>query len=85
PDKPEDIAKLPFLKLSDLDRQSRNFPIEVSQNNGATIVYHDIFSNGITYFDLGFDLHTVPQDLIPYLGLFSTVLLEMGTEKEDFV
>ncbi len=85
PDKPEDIAKLPFLKLSDLDRQSRNFPIDVSQNNGATIVYHDIFSNGITYFDLGFDLHTVPQDLIPYLGLFSTVLLEMGTEKEDFV
>lgn len=85
PDDPEAIAKLPFLKLSDLDRQSRNFPIEVSQNNGATIVYHDIFSNGITYFDLGFDLQTIPQNLIPYLGLFGTVLLEMGTEQEDFV
>lgn len=85
PDDPEAIAKLPFLKLSDLDRQSRNFPIEVSQHDGATIVYHDIFSNGITYFDLGFDLQTIPQNLIPYLGLFGTVLLEMGTEKEDFV
>ncbi len=85
PDAPEDIAKLPFLKLSDLERESRNFPIEVSQSSGATVVYHAIFSNGITYFDLGFDLHTIPQDLIPYMGLFSTALLEMGTEKEDFV
>ncbi len=85
PDSPEAIAKLPFLKLSDLERESRHLPIEVSQNNGATVVYHDIFSNGITYLDLGFNLQTIPQDLIPYLGLFGTVLLEMGTEKEDFV
>jgi Zn-dependent M16 (insulinase) family peptidase len=31
------------------------------------------------------NLHALPQDLLPYVSLFSQSLLEIGTETEDFV
>ncbi len=49
------------------------------------MLYHDLFTNGIVYLDLGLDLHALPQELLPYVPLFGRALLEMGTETEDFV
>ena len=46
---------------------------------------HDLFTNGIVYLDLGFDLHGVSQELLPFLGLYGRVLLQMGTETQDYV
>ncbi|MBI3173868.1 MAG: insulinase family protein [Chloroflexi bacterium] len=85
PDTPEALASIPSLSLNDLDKQAKTVPIEVSKAGGAQVLYHDLFTNGIAYLDLGFDLHSVPQDLLPYVGLFGRALLELGTEKEDFV
>ena len=85
PDSAEALATLPRLKLSDLDREIRRIPSETSQQNGATVYYHDLFTNGIVYADVGFDLRALPQELLPYLPLFGRALLEIGTEKEDFV
>jgi Zn-dependent M16 (insulinase) family peptidase len=50
-----------------------------------SILHHDLFTNGIVYLDLGFDLHTLPQSLLPYVPMFSRCVLGMGTETEDFV
>jgi Zn-dependent M16 (insulinase) family peptidase len=49
------------------------------------ILYHDLFTNGILYLDLGFDLQHIPQDSLPYLPLFSQALLETGAGDQDFV
>jgi Zn-dependent M16 (insulinase) family peptidase len=49
------------------------------------VLYHDLFTSGIVYLDVGFNLHTLSQDLVPYLPLFSSALVEIGTETEDFV
>jgi presequence protease len=84
PDSPEELAKLPSLKLSDLDRQQRTIPLTVLKG-GATTLYHDLFTNGILYLDLALDLHLLPQEYLPYVGLYSRALLEMGTNKESFV
>jgi Zn-dependent M16 (insulinase) family peptidase len=35
--------------------------------------------------DAGFDLHMLPQNLLPYATLFGAALLEIGTETQDFV
>jgi Zn-dependent M16 (insulinase) family peptidase len=56
-----------------------------SPDPNPLFLYHDLFTNGIAYLDLGFDLHSVPQDLLPFVGLLGRALLELGTEKEDFV
>lgn len=85
PDTPEALASIPSLSLDDLDKKIKTIPIEASKLEGAQLFTHDLFTNGIAYLDLGFDLHSVPQDLLPFVGLFGRALLELGTEKEDFV
>mgnify|MGYP000493781292 CR=1 FL=1 len=85
PDSPEALATIPSLKLEDLDKQAKSVPSETSESNGAQIMYHDLFTNSIVYLDAGFNLHTLPQDLLPYATIFGEALLEIGTETEDFV
>jgi len=85
PDTPEALATIPVLKLEDLEKQSRNIPIEVKDDQGAKVLYHDLFTNGILYLDLGFDLHALPKDLLPLTDIFARAILEMGTETEDYV
>jgi len=60
-------------------------PIEVLNMQDAQVLYHDLFTNGIVYLDLGFDLHTLPKELIPLTEIFGRALFEMGTETEDYV
>lgn len=92
PDSPEALATIPALTLADIDRQIRSLPTERISAEGREpglhtppILYHDLFTNNILYLDLGFDLHALPQDLLPYAGLFGRLLLEMGTVQDDFV
>ncbi len=85
PDSPEALATIPSLGLEDLDKEPKHVPTEVSTVHGAEVLYHDLFTNGIVYIDLGLDLHVLPQELLPLTELFLSSLLELGTETEDFV
>jgi Zn-dependent M16 (insulinase) family peptidase len=88
PDSPEDLARLPMLKLSDLEQENRPIPRQVIEREGGAfpkIVYSDLFTNGIVYLRVGFDLRSLPQELLPYAEFFGRSLLEMGTEQEDYV
>src|SRR5258708_19057633 len=62
PDAPEELAKLPTLKLADLDKQVKTIPISVQETRGSKVIYHDLFTNGIAYLDLGFNLRVLPQE-----------------------
>ncbi len=85
PDSPEALAAIPTLTLADLPREEKPIPSVESTIQGSRVLVHDLATNGIVYLDLGFDLHTLPQDLLPYVPLFSRALLQMGTEEEDYV
>ncbi|NUO81759.1 insulinase family protein [candidate division KSB1 bacterium] len=85
PDPPAALATLPMLKRSDLERNNKQIPLAVAEPRGTPILYHDLFTNGIVYLEVGFNLHVLPQELLPYLPLFSRALLEMGTTQETFV
>jgi Zn-dependent M16 (insulinase) family peptidase len=99
PDAPEALAALPSLKRGDLEPDHKPIPIQVDGTGAgeqggrgageiaspSRVVFHDLFTNGIVYLDLGLDLRALPAELLPYAGLFGQALLEMGTETEDFV
>ncbi len=85
PDAPEALATLPMLKLADLERLNKQIPLAAHDHRGVPVLYHDLFTNGVVYLEVGFNLHTLPQELLPYLPLFSRALLEMGTTQETFV
>jgi Zn-dependent M16 (insulinase) family peptidase len=85
PDSFEALATIPTLSIEALDKRNRTIPLSVLEQVRTPIFYHDLFTNGILYLDVGFDLHALPQKLLPYVHLFGRALLEMGTETEDYV
>jgi len=85
PDSPEALATIPVLKISDLDKRNKIIPLEFGPIPGVPGFYHDIFTSGIAYLDVGFNLQVLPEPYLPYAPLFGRVLLEMGTDFQDFV
>lgn len=85
PDNPEDLAKIPTLTLADVEREVKTTPQEIIDYGGTQIFYHDLPTSGVAYLDIGLNLYALPQEYLPYLGLFGDALTEMGTESEDFV
>ena len=85
PDSPEALATIPVLKLSDIDPQVKTIPSEIMSLAGTKTLYHDLFTNGIIYLNLGFDLHPLPATWLPYIPLFGQALVEMGTSRQDYV
>jgi Zn-dependent M16 (insulinase) family peptidase len=85
PDTPEALAAIPMLTLDDLERTNKLLPLAVTESQGARVLYHDLFTNGIIYLDVGLDLHTLPVDMLPYVALFGRALLETGVGEQDFV
>jgi Zn-dependent M16 (insulinase) family peptidase len=84
-DSPEALATIPTLARSDVDSDNKKIPIEHDRAGTAPLLYHELFTNGVVYLDVGFDLRMLPERLLPYVPLFGEAMLEMGTEKEDFV
>ncbi len=85
PNRPEDLAKLPSLSLSDLDRKITTVPVDVKDFGETTMINHDLFTNRIIYTRIGLNLRVIPQDLLPYVPLFSYGLTDLGLEGEDYV
>ncbi len=85
PDSPEALARIPRLKIGDLEREAPIIPLERIERENGLILFHDLFSNDIVYLDVAFDFRSLPQKFLGYVPLFGRALTEMGTEKEDFV
>jgi presequence protease len=51
--------------------------------SGATILRHELPTNGIAYVDVGFDVSGLSLDDLPLLPLFLRTMLETGTSKLD--
>jgi Zn-dependent M16 (insulinase) family peptidase len=85
PDPPEALATIPSLSIADLPRENKVIPREATNLSETRVLYHELPTNGIVYLDVGFDLHTLPPDLLPYVALFGRALLETGVGNDDFV
>jgi Zn-dependent M16 (insulinase) family peptidase len=85
PDTPEQLALLPSLQLSDLAPHIKTTPSDEQTVDGTPVLYHDLFTNGIVYLDLVFNMHGLPQDLLPYAPFFAKAMTKLGTETEDYV
>jgi len=85
PDPPRKLATIPFLELSDLETNNSIIPITHLDHQGTPILFHDLSTNGISYLDIGFNLHALPDKYLSYVPLFGRALIEMGTENEDYV
>lgn len=84
PDTPEAAATLPRLKISELSREIDKIPTEKSLLHGLPVLRHDIFTNGIAYLDMAFDVSDVPEDLHLYLPILGKLTTNMGAAGLDY-
>lgn len=85
PDDPTELAKIPTLKLEDIEREISTTEQEIIEQDGTRIYFHNQPTGGIVYFQAGMNLRVVPADLLPYVELFGEALTRMGTQSQDFV
>lgn len=84
PSEKEDLEKIPLLTRADMKKEAAPYVNEIRNVGDTTVVFHDIFTNGISYLGLLFDLKQVPQRLFPYVGLLKTMLLMVDTEHFEY-
>lgn len=83
-DSPEDLKKLPMLSLEDIDEKAEELPISEENANGVKMLYHEIATNKIAYFNLYFDSLDIPKEKVKYLSLLEEVLGKIDTEKYKY-
>ena len=81
----EEVLKcIPLLKISDIKKEAEDFVNEKSSVAGKDVLYHDIFTNGIGYLTVSFELNKVPEELIPYVGILKAVLGMVNTKNYTY-
>ena len=76
----EDIEKIPMLKRSDMKKTAAPLQLEKSDINGTDLLFSEMFSNGIIYLTLLFDIRNVTEEQLPYLGILKAVLGYIDTK-----
>ncbi|MCG7375857.1 insulinase family protein [Paenibacillus sp. ACRSA] len=72
------------LSIEDIDPQASKLSNTLKSVDGTTIVHHNLYTNGIGYLKLLFNVKEVPEHLQPYLGLLKSVLGYVDTANFKF-
>lgn len=79
PDTKEAVRTIPLLKREDMKREAEPFFNREEYCDDTVILHHDIFTNGISYVKLLFDIGNIPEKYFPYIALYKAVLGLMNT------
>jgi len=78
-DTPEALATIPMLQLSDISPAIEWHSVKENNEGNVKTLHHEEFTNNIIYSRLYFDLRTIPQELIPYANLLTTLISKLNT------
>lgn len=84
PNSLEDLAKLPQLHVSDLPEKPLHIPISLETVSGRPLLRSEVFSNGVNYVELSFDLQGLPQHLWKYLPRYTNAIGKFGAGKMGY-
>lgn len=84
PSAPEDLEKIPILEIEDIEPKPQPFFNHYEEIKGYPVLYHDVQSRGIAYVKWVFDTGNVPFENIPYIGLLSSVLGNIDTDRHNY-
>ena len=84
PSTKEQQQVIPTLSIEDIEPKASTLHQTVNQVDGTTILHHNLYTNGIGYLRLLFDIKEVPRHLLPYAGLLKNVLGYVDTQHYSF-
>lgn len=85
PNSEEALATLPYLKLEDVPPDPIVFPTTIEKIQNVPVLYSDVFSNGVNYIQLAFDLRGLDEELLDFVPLYSEAFCKMGAGDKDYV
>lgn len=84
PSTKEELESIPMLKREDIDKETQKLIIEEKKIGDIKVLHHDLFTNGIGYFNFVFQVEGLELDLVPYIGLLKHVLGFVDTENYSY-
>lgn len=80
PSPKEDLEKIPMLTREDLKKEAAGFINEEERVGDTLLLKHPMYTGGISYLSLLFDLADIPEEDVPYLGLIKAILGYVDTK-----
>lgn len=80
----EEMKCIPLLQISDINPNPRAMIGQKENAEDITVLYNDLFTNGIGYLDIIFDCSDIPEQYHNYMGLLKHVLSYMDTEQYKY-
>ncbi len=83
-DTPKELEVLPMLRREDLGRKAPKLYNEPQKIGDTEFIFHDVFTNGVGYLNLSFELNRIPEEYYPYVGLLRVVLFDLSTKNYGY-
>ncbi len=85
PSTKEELEMIPMLSREDIGTKAQSLYNEVKEIENTTVLHHNLFSNGIGYLRLLFDVSDVEEEYVSYMSLLATVLGYIDTNHYTFL
>lgn len=79
-----ELRKIPMLSIDDIEKHGSPFSNEERSFGDTPVVFHDIDTAGIVYFDVRFDMGAVPEADLQAAVLLKNLLGNLSTEHFDY-
>ncbi|MFT4104436.1 MAG: insulinase family protein [Lacrimispora sp.] len=80
PSPQEDMEKIPMLQREDIGREPEEIIWEKKEAQGIPVLHHNMFTSGIGYLKVLFDISALPMEDLPYAGFLKSLLGYVNTE-----
>ncbi|MDE7422077.1 MAG: insulinase family protein [Lachnospiraceae bacterium] len=84
PSTEEELEKIPMLTRADMEKKVRPLYNTEKEISGIKVLHHDIYTNGIAYIKIVFDMDKI-RELGPYISLLNMVLGYMDTKEHSYL
>lgn len=84
PSTQEELKTIPLLEIEDIDKKARTLNNQFSEIEMVKIVSHNIFTNGISYINMNFDIGDIDYDKYPYIALLAEIFKYVDTENYTY-
>lgn len=83
PNSKEELDTLPKLAVSEITAEPEIAPTEIINIEGRECLFHNIATNGIIYFTVGFDFADIADDRVQYIALLSSMFKYLGSDNKS--
>lgn len=84
PSTQEELKTIPLLEIADIDKKARTLNNHFSEIEMVQVISHKIFTNGISYINLNFDITDIDYEKYPAISLLTGIFKYVDTANYSY-